>query len=407
MLESQTSASNLIEFSSTPQGSARGIRPGSCPTAVLPAGVLYQANVYGRTSDCEENRAAALGLAEGGIPLRLIPMEANEDFDPHLPHCTRAALDKLTGQRISLTDSVLYHAGVPTAWNLDFYGRCRIGRTAFGTDRIPDGWSRRCNAIDEVWVPSEFNRDTFAAAGVDSGNLRVMRSGVDSQRFRPGFLPLAIPHTRSFNFLSVTNLLPSSGIDVLLGAYLQEFQADDDVALILKVSGWADSDVTPMAQLAFFIERKLGLRLEQTSPIVVLDNELSHSDRARLYASAQAFVLSSRGEVCDRPILEALASGLPVIATRWGGHLDFLTDANSFLLDIDGLVPASFENELLAGHLWAEPSVDHLRELMREIFSHRDEARQRANRGRNDVTGKLDWSVVIPEWLDVFRDLLK
>jgi glycosyltransferase involved in cell wall biosynthesis len=406
MLEFLTSTSNLPQIRSTPAGAGTEEQSAVSPIPALPAGVLFQASVYGHNSDAEESRAEALGLAQGGMPLRLVPLDATEDSQRQLPRVTRAALDKLGGQRIDLTHSVLYQAGTPTTWNLDFYGRCRIGRTAFGTDRIPDGWSRRCNAMDEVWVPSEFNRETFAAAGVYADKLRVMRSGVDSQRFRPGFLPLTIPHARGFNFLSVTNLLPGSGTDTLLSAYLNEFRLDDDVALILKISE-QDSNLEPMAQLAFFIERKLGLKLEKTPPIIVLDNELSYSDYPRLYASAQAFVLPVRGEVCDRPILEALSSGLPVIATRWGGQLDFLNDSNSFLIGLDGLVPATFESELIAGHFWAEPSVQHLRELMREAFSRSDAVRQRADRGRQDVTDRLDWSAVIPEWLKAFRELLE
>jgi glycosyltransferase involved in cell wall biosynthesis len=406
MLESPAFTSNLPEIRSTPNGGPTEERSGANPIATLPAGILFQANVYGHSSNAEENRAEALSLAQGGIPLRLVPLDATEESQGQLPRITHTALDKLSGQRIDLTHSVLYQAGTATSWNLDFYGRSRIGRTAFGTDRIPDGWSRRCNAMDEVWLPSEFNRETFAAAGVHADKLRVMRAGVDSQRFRPGLLPFTIPHTRGFNFLSVTNLEPSSGTDILLSAYLNEFRLDEDVALILNISK-PDSTLEPIAQLAFFIERALGLKLDRTPPIIVLDNELSYFDYPRLYASAHAFVLPVRGQVCNRAILEALSSGLPVIATRWGGHLDFLNDTNSFLFGIDGLVPATFESELVVGHFWAEPSIDHLRQLMRETFSRSDAVRQRADRGRQHVIDQLDWSAVIPDWLNAFRELLE
>jgi glycosyltransferase involved in cell wall biosynthesis len=406
MLESPAFTSNLPETRSTPDGDAAEERFAASPISTLSAGVLFQANVYGHSSDAEENRAEALGLAQGGIPLRLVPLDATEDPQHQLPRDTCTAFDKLSGQRINLTHSVLYQAGTPTTWNLDFYGRCRIGRTTFGTDRIPDGWSRRCNAMDEVWVPSEFNRATFTTAGVHADKLRVMRAGVDSQRFRPGLLPLTIPHTRGFHFLSVTNLQPSSGTDILLSAYLNEFRLDEDVALILKISEQTDSAIEPLAELAFFIERQRGMKLEETLPIIVLDNELSYPDYPRLYASAQALVLPVRGQVCNRAILEALSSGLPVIATRWGGHLDFLNDTNSFLIGIDGLAPATFESEPNAGHFWAEPRIDHLRHLMREVFSRSGEVRQRATRGRQDVINRLDWSAVIPEWLNAFRELL-
>jgi hypothetical protein len=38
----------------------------------------------------------------------------------------------------------------------------------FETDRIPDGWQNRLNAMDEIWVPTEFHVDVFAANGAQS-----------------------------------------------------------------------------------------------------------------------------------------------------------------------------------------------------------------------------------------------
>jgi hypothetical protein len=52
--------------------------------------------------------------------------------------------------------------------------------------------------------------------------------------------------------------------------------------------------------------------------------------------------------------------GLPIITTNWSGPSQYLTAANSFALDIDGLVATP--NNMPSGHRWAEPSVAHLRQ---------------------------------------------
>jgi hypothetical protein len=41
-----------------------------------------------------------------------------------------------------------------------------IGRTMFETDRLSAEHARRCNAMDEVWVPTRFHRRVFERSGV-------------------------------------------------------------------------------------------------------------------------------------------------------------------------------------------------------------------------------------------------
>jgi hypothetical protein len=87
----------------------------------------------------------------------------------------------------------------------------------------------------------------------------------------------------------------------------------------------------------------------------------------RLYKRAQAFVLPSRGEGWGRPHLEALAMGVPVIATNWSGPTAFLTQHNGYPLSVaPQLVPVP--DGPFRGHLWADPSEQHLRQLQRRVF---------------------------------------
>mmetsp|Transcript_7526 Transcript_7526/g.16673 ORF Transcript_7526/g.16673 Transcript_7526/m.16673 type:complete len:81 (+) Transcript_7526:1012-1254(+) len=47
-----------------------------------------------------------------------------------------------------------------------------------------------------------------------------------------------------------------------------------------------------------------------------------------------AFVLPSRGEGWGRPHTEAMVMGLPCIATNWSGNTEFMSDANSFPIQV-------------------------------------------------------------------------
>ena len=100
----------------------------------------------------------------------------------------------------------------------------------FETDSLPPEWVDRCNRMDEVWVPTPFHRDTFAAAGVDLAKLFVVGEPVDTDFFNPP--PHRVPFNlaasaagvasvqRPFRFLSVFKWERRKGWDALLEARL-------------------------------------------------------------------------------------------------------------------------------------------------------------------------------------------
>jgi glycosyltransferase involved in cell wall biosynthesis len=371
----------------------------------LPAGVLFHAAVYGGTGYSTESWAQAVGLARCRIPVKVIPLGPQEDTHKMLPAAVRMTLDDLRREKLDVARSVIYQCTTADAFNVRFYARSRVGRTTFETDRLPDGWAEQCNAMDEVWVPSEFNRKTFAGAGVDERKLRVLPIGVDAGLFRPGLERLPWP-VAGFRFLSNFDWVDRKGAQILLRAYLAEFKGDEDVSLVLKLSQHGNPSADAEAWLAYFVEKEAGLKLEKAPSILLVKGFIPHEEMPRLYASADAFVLSTHGEGFGIPYLEALACGLPVIATRWSGQLDFLHDGNSWLIDIEGLAPASPEVEFYAGHLWAQPSIEHLRQLMRQVYTDHTGRERRADLGRREVVERWDWDIVIKRWEREFHRLL-
>lgn len=70
--------------------------------------------------------------------------------------------------------------------------------------------------------------------------------------------------------------------------------------------------------------------------------------------------------------------GLPTIATNWSGPTAFLDESVGYPLAVDGLVPGGFRE----GERWAQPSVRHLRLLLRHVVEHRREAAARGRAAR-------------------------
>ena len=121
---------------------------------------------------------------------------------------------------------------------------------------------------------------------------------------------------------------------------------------------------------------------------VVLLNGLSEEELIGLYKSVDAFVLPSRGEGWGRPYMEAMAMGLPVIASNWSGPTAFVTEDNGYLLKIKGLVDAKLDT--FPGHRWAEPDKEALKELLVRIHDNPEEGRKKGKNARRDILEK--WS---------------
>lgn len=373
----------------------------------LCSGVIFRAFLGGATGLSAEAEGELLSIPER-IPVELRPLNRLPE-DAMLPPHLRSRIATAKTAQLPVHESLLFQNCSPPDFDLETYAQVRIGRTVYETDRLPEGWRQRCLEMDEIWVPSRFNADVFSAGGIPSSRIRVLPIGIDAAMFHPGVQPMRLPLARGFRFLSVFDWHDRKAPEMLIEAFLREFRKNDDVSLILKVSQNVDRSFSIEDRLFDLIERRLRLRLEDIPPILLLRGKLSEPEMASLYAAAHCFVLPSRGEGWGIPYLEALACECPVIATRWSGPLDFLHDGNSDLIDIEDVVPvaADCNHEIFAGQCWAQPSLEHLRRLMRQAVEDPAGRRAKARIGRQEILQKWDWPCVRPLWTSAFLTFLE
>lgn len=216
----------------------------------------------------------------------------------------------------------------------------------------------RVNAINQtaslLYVPCRQNRVAFADSGVRVP-IRVLPYGVDPARFP--YLDRARDGAEPFTFGTFGALSLRKGADVLVRAFREEFAPAEPVRLLLK-------SVEPLP----FVPAG-------DSRIRVLTGFWADDALLELLRGLDAFVLPSRAEGFGLCGLEAMATGLPTIATDWSGPSDYLDSADSLPLQFRLVDAAATEaNGVRYFGEWAEPDVEHLRSRLRWLYEHREDA---------------------------------
>jgi len=254
----------------------------------------------------------------------------------------------------------------------------RIGYTMLETDGVPATWIQYINTgLTELWVPSTFNQQTFSKSGVKVP-IRVIPLGIDTDKFNPLVQPI-IPKGNKYTFLCICEWGERKNVHLLMRAFQAEFNKKEPVQILLKISSF-DPSVN--------VEKEIGQY--DLRNVMLLSREFDTHQIASLYRSADCFVLPSSGEGWGLPYMEAMACGLATIGTNWSANLDFMNNDNSYLIDVERIVPAMARCSLYAGFNWALPNVSHLRKLMRQVYEDRDESQRKGMIASKYVTANFN-----------------
>jgi glycosyltransferase involved in cell wall biosynthesis/SAM-dependent methyltransferase len=266
-----------------------------------------------------------------------------------------------------------------------FRDRYTIGVWAWETDAIPASWDTAFGLVDEIWVYSRYVADLLS----HSAPCPVVRVPLPIEIPQPsgddvGFGLGGDQFTFLFLFDFWSTLQRKNPLG-LVQAFTRAFEPGEGPRLLLK-SFNGDYKPDRLAQL----RAAAGGR----DDIVVVDRFVTDQQRVNLIDRCDAYVSLHRSEGFGLTLGEAMALGKPVIATGFGGNTDFMTHANSWLVDYEETLVGPEGENYPANGTWAEPDVDHAADLMRHVWEQREDADARAQRGRMDVTEHFSLSAV-------------
>lgn len=158
-------------------------------------------------------------------------------------------------------------------------------------------------------------------------------------------------------FLHVSSSFQRKGIDILLAAWAKAFTSANDVRLVIKTFPNPHNDIEQQVAELQALHTNLAT-------IEIVNRDVDVQEMPQFYAEADVMVLPTRGEGYNLPALEAMASGLPLIVTGFGGHRDFCSEQEARLLRYSFAKTESHVGG--ANSMWVEPDVEDLVNALRE-----------------------------------------
>ncbi|MCU0846909.1 MAG: glycosyltransferase family 1 protein [Spirochaetes bacterium] len=168
------------------------------------------------------------------------------------------------------------------------------------------------NRCDITFVPTSPIRDELIKSGIDEKRLLIWGRGIDLHEFNPKFRNDSYINKLSGKgikrILFVSRLVWEKEVNTLIGIYEQLAKTRNDVRMIITGDG-------PEKE---YMEKKM--------PGAIFTGKLTNRELARVYASCDIFVFPSITETFGNVVLEAMASGLAVVAADKGGPKGIIKD---------------------------------------------------------------------------------
>lgn len=285
------------------------------------------------------------------------------------------------------------------------------------TTLISQPWVEGCNRMDLVIATSEHSKKVIEATEWTSNQGHVSKvtkpvvslfEGLDEDIWNPdmrynksGTISKLLKSVKSdFNFLFVGHWLKGDhrhdrkDVGGMLEAYKKAFSdmpSFTQPGLIMKTSG-AGFSVTDRTNILNRIKSVVG----DMPNIHLVHGELTVEEMRDLYLhpKVKASVSFTHGEGYGRPLQEAAACGLPVIAPNWSGQADFLQGKH---IPLAGKLEnvhdsAVWENMILKESQWFYADVDFGAKVLKKVHKDYDRFEKKAKSLQKDILTNFTFS---------------
>lgn len=234
-----------------------------------------------------------------------------------------------------------------------------------------------------ITVSKDLERWLINTIKVESSHINQIYNGVDNLRFSPKSkinstaIPINFNSGNTFVIGSVGRMAKVKDYLSLIRAFLllikQIPQAKDHLRLLIVGDGESRAECMAM------------LRQADVENLVWLPGE--RTDVSELMQLFDVFVLPSLAEGISNTILEAMSSGLPVIATNVGGNVELVIDSQT-------------------GRLVPSNNPEAIAVAISEYYDHREMLAKHGQAARQLIEANFSINAMVSRYLDVYDELL-
>jgi glycosyltransferase involved in cell wall biosynthesis len=292
----------------------------------------------------------------------------------------RAAAQQSTDQDINIAFICAQLNGYMRGNNLNW--------VVYESTHIPDNIFKMMLSHNS-WTPSVWGRKIAIEQGVPSNQIDVVPEGVDVNLFHP----YLIPPTDKFRFLMISKYEQRKSVNEAIDAFAQVYGNNPDVELLIK----SDYFINPEQK-----KQELETKISSTkvNNIRLIWGFQTNSELANLYRHANVFLFPTKAEGWGLPLIEAAATGLPLITTFHSGQTEFLQDIRSSCVLLNyNLEPIAcpeyqkyYHNEQGLYGKWAIASVNEIARGIEYAYVNYTTLKKQAIKNSELIRGSYSWS---------------